>query len=154
MTKKPQRPEQAVIEELRARLAQLKSLLPTLTRPAANKAMAELLAIMGEIETARADFDPIKDPGASFDPTNPETAGRLVALALMAQDKVPLARIARTYGSGCTRFTIKATTRLMLALPVRKHQFTLERPIRRFPMLARRVIKVRNSMDALRITDA
>ncbi|PNE59106.1 Eco29kI family restriction endonuclease [Paraburkholderia fungorum] len=55
---------------------------------------------MGEIESARADFDPIKDPGASFDPTNPETAGRSVALALIAQDKVPLSRIARTYGSG------------------------------------------------------
>lgn len=99
MTKKP-RLEQAVIDELRERLAVLKDLLPTLTRPAANKAMAELLAVMGEIESARADFDPIKDPGASFDPTNPETAGRSVALALIAQDKVPLSRIARTYGSG------------------------------------------------------
>ncbi|WP_454824476.1 Eco29kI family restriction endonuclease [Paraburkholderia xenovorans] len=100
MVKKANRPEQAVIDELRERLAVLKGLLPTLTRPAANKAMAELLAIMGEIENARSDFDPIKDPGASFDPTNPETAGRLVALALIAQDRVPLARIARTYGSG------------------------------------------------------
>jgi hypothetical protein len=100
MAKKNQRPEQAVIEELRDRLTLLKSMLPNLTRPAANKAMTELLAIVGEIESTRADLDPIKDPGASFDPTNPETAGRLVALALIAQDKVPLARIARTYGSG------------------------------------------------------
>ncbi len=94
------RPEQAVIVELRERLAHLRELLPTLTRPAANKAMAELVAIIGEIEEARADLDPIKEPGASFDPTNPDTAGRLVALALIAQDKVPMARIARTYGSG------------------------------------------------------
>jgi len=100
MAKKNQRPEQTVIEELRERLTVLRGMLPTLTRPAANKAMTELLAIMGEIESTRADLDPIKDPGASFDPTNPETAGRLVALALIAQDKVPLARIARTYGSG------------------------------------------------------
>lgn len=94
------RPEQAVIGELRERLTHLRELLPTLTRPAANKAMAELVAIVGEIEEARADLDPIKEPGASFDPTNPDTAGRLVALALIAQDKVPMARIARTYGSG------------------------------------------------------
>jgi hypothetical protein len=94
------RPEQAVIVELREQLAHLRELLPTLTRPAANKAMAELVAIVGEIEEARADLDPIKEPGASFDPTNPDTAGRLVALALIAQDKVPMARIARTYGSG------------------------------------------------------
>lgn len=94
------RPEQAVLVELRERLRHLRELLPTLTRSAANKAMAELLAIMGEIEEARADLDPIQEPGASFDPANPDTAGRLVALALIAQDKVPLARIARTYGSG------------------------------------------------------
>ena len=94
------RPEQAVIGELRERLTHLRELLPTLTRPAANKAMAELVALMGEIKEARADLDPIKEPGASFDPTNPDTAGRLVALALIAQDKVPMARIARTYGSG------------------------------------------------------
>ena len=100
MARKTKRPEQAVIDELRARLADLRGLLPTLTRPAANKAMAELLAIMSEIEETRADLDPIKDPGASFDPTNPDTAGRLVALALLAQERVPLARIARTYGSG------------------------------------------------------
>lgn len=99
-TKKSPRPEQTVILELRERLAHLRALLPKLSRPAASKAMAELLAIMGEIEEARAGLDPIKDPGASFDPANPETAGRLVALALVAQDRVPLERIARTYGSG------------------------------------------------------
>lgn len=99
-TKKAKRPEQTVLDELRERLGHLRSLLPSLSRPAANKAMAELLAIMGEIEHARAELDPIKEPGASFDPTNPDTAGRLVALALVAQDRVPMARIARTYGSG------------------------------------------------------
>jgi hypothetical protein len=101
MAKAPKlRAEQTVIVELRERLARLRAILPTLSRPAATKTMAELLAIMGEIEEARGDLDPIKEPGASFDPTNPDTAGRLVALALVAQDKVPLARIARTYGSG------------------------------------------------------
>ncbi len=101
MAKSPKlRPEQTVIVELREQLSHLRGLLPTLTRPAANKAMAELVALIGEIEEARADLDPIKEPGASFDPSNPDTAGRLVALALIAQDKVPMARIARTYGSG------------------------------------------------------
>lgn len=100
MSRKITRPEQLVLGELRERLEHLRSLLPALSRPAANKAMAELLALMGEIENTRASFDPIKDPGSSFDPTNPDTAGRLVALALIAQDKVPMARVARTYGSG------------------------------------------------------
>ena len=100
MAKDKRRPERIAVDDMRERLAHLRSLLPSLSRPAANKAMAELLALMGEIEAARAALDPIKEPGASFDPTNPDTAGRLVALALVAQDKVPLARIARTYGSG------------------------------------------------------
>ena len=101
MTRPPKlRPEQAVIVELRERLTHLRKLLSTLTRPAVNKAMAELVALIGEIEEARADLDPIKEPGASFDLSNPDTSGRLVALALIAQDKVPMARIARTYGSG------------------------------------------------------
>lgn len=101
MSKKPKRPEQAVaIDDIRELLARLRSLFPTLTRPAAKKTMAGLFGLMDEIAAARAELDPIKDPGASFDPTNPDTAGRLVALALVAQDKVPLGRVARTYGSG------------------------------------------------------
>jgi hypothetical protein len=99
-TRKPKTPAQSVIEELRERLARLRELLPTLSKPAAKKAMAELLSLMGDIEEARAGLDPIKDPGASFDPADPDTAGRLVALALIAQDRVPLGRVARTYGSG------------------------------------------------------
>jgi Eco29kI restriction endonuclease len=100
MATRPRRPEQAVISEIRERLGQLRSLLPSLSRPAASKAMAELLALTGEIEATRAGLDPIKEPGASFDPTNPDTTGRLVALALMAQERVPIERVARTYGSG------------------------------------------------------
>lgn len=99
-TRKPKTPAQSVIEEMRERLARLRELPPSLSKPAAKKAMAELLSIMGDIESARADLDPIKDPGASFDPADPDTAGRLVALALIAQDRVPLGRVARTYGSG------------------------------------------------------
>ncbi|WP_260292392.1 Eco29kI family restriction endonuclease [Sedimenticola hydrogenitrophicus] len=85
---------------MRERLAHLRELLPSLSKPAAKKTMAELLSIMGDIEAARSDLDPIKDPGTSFDPTDPDTAGHLVALALIAQDRVPLGRLAKTYGSG------------------------------------------------------
>lgn len=99
-TRKPKTSAQSVIEELRERLTRLRELLPSLSKPAAKKAMGELLSIMDDLESARADLDPIKDPGASFDPADPDTAGRLVALALIAQDRVPLGRVARTYGSG------------------------------------------------------
>ncbi|HWI81515.1 Eco29kI family restriction endonuclease [Ramlibacter sp.] len=94
------RTEEVVLSELKEQLGRLQQLLPKLAKPAANRAMAELLTIAGEIERFRVDLDPIKEPGASFDPSNPETAGRLVALALIAQERVRLDRIARTYGSG------------------------------------------------------
>ncbi|SIO06796.1 Eco29kI restriction endonuclease [Burkholderia sp. GAS332] len=100
MATRSKKPEQTVIGEIRERLDHLRGLLPSLSRPAANKAMAELVALTSEIESTRAGLDPIKDPGSPFDPANPDTAGRLVALALVAQDRIPIERIARTYGSG------------------------------------------------------
>ncbi|GAE49139.1 hypothetical protein XPU_0671, partial [Xanthomonas arboricola pv. pruni str. MAFF 311562] len=63
MAKAPRlRPEQTVIVEVRERLARLREILPTLSRPAATKTMAELLALTGEIEEARSNLDPIKEP--------------------------------------------------------------------------------------------
>jgi hypothetical protein len=100
MTKKSKSPELEVIRELRERLGHFRELLPGLSPSAARKAAIELLGVVNELDVARADLDPIKEPGASFDPSDTETAGRLVALALVAQERVPLARIARTYGSG------------------------------------------------------
>lgn len=100
MATKKKTPAQIALDEMRERLQRLRDLLPTLSKPAAKKAVEELLAIATDIEIARSDIDPIKDPGTSFDPGDPDTAGRLVALALIAQDRVPMNRLARTYGSG------------------------------------------------------
>ena len=47
-----------------------------------------------------ADLDPIKHPGLIFDPSNPNVAGRIVAITMIAQDRKPLANIDRFYGSG------------------------------------------------------
>lgn len=102
MARKPKakKAEQAAIDDIREILIHLRGLFPELSDPASKKVMTALTKLIGEIEGARGDLDPIKDPGESFDPTQPDTAGRLVALALIAQDKVPLDRIAKTYGSG------------------------------------------------------
>lgn len=99
-TRKQNHAQIVLLGEMRDRLGRLRELLPTLSKPAAKKAMAELLALVDEIEATREGLDPIKDPGASFDPSNPDTAGRLVALALIAQDRVRMDKVARTYGSG------------------------------------------------------
>lgn len=100
MAKQNKRPERIALDELRGSLSKVGSLLPTLSKPTASKTLTELIALMYEIERVRENYDPIKDPGYSFDPSNPDTAGKLVALALVAQEQVALSRIARTYGSG------------------------------------------------------
>ena len=99
--RRPLRPEQAAVAEARERIEHLRTLIPTLTKYTAPRAMVELGNLIATIDDIRGEMDPIKDPGASFDPGNPDTAGRLVALALVAQERVPLNRVARTYGSGC-----------------------------------------------------
>jgi len=62
--------------------------------------LKRLDALSEAVAKARPGLDPIRDPGASFDPRDPITAGRIVAMALLAQERVPLANIAPTYGSG------------------------------------------------------
>lgn len=52
------------------------------------------------LPTYRERLDPVRDPDASFDPANPDTIGRLVVLALLAQERVPLGELRPTYGSG------------------------------------------------------
>jgi len=46
------------------------------------------------------DLDPIRQPTALFDPSNPKIVGRFVALALVAQSRLPMENISRFYGSG------------------------------------------------------
>jgi len=46
------------------------------------------------------DLDPIKHPGFVFDPSNPNVAGRIVGITMIAQARKPLAAIERFYGSG------------------------------------------------------
>lgn len=46
------------------------------------------------------DLDPIRQPTALFDPSNPKVVGRFVSLALVAQSRLPMVGISRFYGSG------------------------------------------------------
>ncbi len=100
MARREGKPERAALHELAARLDGLRGLFPTLSRDAAKKTRAELERLLESVRSAAGDLDPIKDPRISFDPSNPSTTGRLVVLALLAQDRVPLERIGKTYGSG------------------------------------------------------
>lgn len=46
------------------------------------------------------DLDPIKHPGFVFDPSNPNVAGRIAGIAMIAQPRKSLAVVERFYGSG------------------------------------------------------
>jgi hypothetical protein len=45
-------------------------------------------------------LDPIKHPGFVFEPSNPNIAGRIIGIVLIAQPRKPLAAVERFYGSG------------------------------------------------------
>ena len=53
-----------------------------------------------DLAEVRVRLDPVRDPDRIFDPGNPDTIGRLVVIALPAQDFVPLRELSPTYGSG------------------------------------------------------
>lgn len=94
------KPEKDLVDGLADAMVVLRAMFPGLSKDASRKVSAALFGVMAEIETARGELDPIKMPAGSFDPADPDTAGRLVVLALIAQPPTPLAEIARTYGSG------------------------------------------------------
>lgn len=71
-----------------------------LSKGQAKKIRASFDNYIKQLSLVRERIDPVGDPDASFDPGNPDTVGRLVVIALMAQDRVPLAEIRPTYGSG------------------------------------------------------
>lgn len=99
MARKPKKHE-LLLEELLSTLLSLGELSETLSKPAAKKTREALYSLREEIEKAAAALDPVREPTAWFDPANPYTAGRLVAVALLAQPKVPLDLISRSYGAG------------------------------------------------------
>ena len=99
MARKPKKHE-LLLDELLTRLTSLGELGPTLSKPAAKKVRIALYSLREELTKAAASLDPVREPSSWFDPANPYTAGRLVAVALLAQPRVPLDLISRSYGAG------------------------------------------------------
>lgn len=61
---------------------------------------AEVREVIGELGELLQSIDPISLPSAVFDPSNPKIVGRFVALAMVAQERKPLAELTQAYGSG------------------------------------------------------
>lgn len=65
-----------------------------------KKIESQIKVAIDELTALLATLDPIAQPTAVFDPSNPEVVGRFVALALVAQERHPLSDIPKFYGSG------------------------------------------------------
>lgn len=94
-------PDRIAFEALEAALAAVVHAAETGVSPAVARRIRKGLADhVVATEAARAVTDPIVTPRTSFDPSDPKVVGRMVALALLAQVRVPLNTIEPTYGSG------------------------------------------------------
>ncbi len=65
-----------------------------------RKIDAEIRSVIAGLENLLRQIDPVRQPTAVFDPSNPKVIGRFIALALVAQSRQPLAEITSFYGSG------------------------------------------------------
>jgi len=96
---------QGKIEQL---AVQLKELSETLAKEEASQVPASrakrvrktLNEAYDSLRKVMDDLDPIKHPGFVFDPSNPNIAGRIVGITMIAQARKPLANVGRFYGSG------------------------------------------------------
>lgn len=90
------------IAELKESLARLSEQATSerLTVPKRKALEAEVRSVIEELSRLLGMIDPIRQPTAVFDPSNPKVVGRFVSLALVAQSRHPLSLIPRFYGAG------------------------------------------------------
>lgn len=67
---------------------------------ARKEIIATIASIKSELNTLDRHIDPVKPPGAFFDPSEPRLVGYFVALALISQERLPLGEISPFYGAG------------------------------------------------------
>ena len=83
------------IEDLASSLSQAE--LSSRIRKTVETEVESLSKRLGEIHEQ---LDPVHQPTAVFDPSSPKTIGRFISIAMIAQDRVPLADVEPFYGSG------------------------------------------------------
>ena len=93
------------LEQLAAQLKEISESLAAeepsqLPAPRAKRIRRTITEAYDRLRKIMEDLDPIKHPGFVFDPSNPNVAGRIVGITMIAQDRKPLASVERFYGSG------------------------------------------------------
>lgn len=91
-----------IIDRLKSALAELTA--AAASTPPSSRARrtvdADLREMMERIDALLRDLDPVRRPHFVFDPGNPAVVGRFIALAMIAQPRVPLPEVTPFYGSG------------------------------------------------------
>ena len=96
------RPELRKAEQTAAKIEELREILveAELTGPSRKRLLASIADMRDELENLTREIDPVSLPEAFFDPTEPRLIGHFVALALIAQDRLPLSELGKFYGAG------------------------------------------------------
>jgi hypothetical protein len=92
----------AIVQKIRADLDHLRKLTAEvpLPKPLRRKIDGEMRNLISELGDLVHKLDPIRQPRSVFDPSNPKVIGRFIALALVAQQRIPLKDVESFYGSG------------------------------------------------------
>ncbi|WP_375312848.1 Eco29kI family restriction endonuclease [Bradyrhizobium sp. A5] len=94
-------PDRIAMDDLQKALAAIRESLGHNPSPAIiRRVRAGLADHAAALEEMRAATDPIGMPRATFDPADPKAIGRMVSIALLAQEMVSLREVKRAYGSG------------------------------------------------------
>jgi hypothetical protein len=94
------KPQTQLIDRILEAMDQMDSLAPSLSKPAKKNTREMLLSLRNHLDRTVSNLDPVREPSSWFDPADPDTAGRLVAAALLAQPRIQLNSMPRTYGAG------------------------------------------------------
>jgi hypothetical protein len=93
-------PLKSLVGELRTITRSIATADARMDPRALRKMREEMERLTIELQATTARLDPILRPDSMFDPTDPATAGRVVALTLVAQARHPLSVIPDFYGAG------------------------------------------------------
>lgn len=90
------------VERIREEVQRLVAAATERVLPAARRNQVDhaLRALAVDVEQALEKIDPVALPTVVFDPSNPKVIGRFTALAMVAQDRLPLVELGKFYGSG------------------------------------------------------
>jgi len=92
-----------------------------LAAPSARRVRRTIGEAYEKLRKVMEDLDPIKHPGFVFDPSNPNVAGRIVGITMIAQTRRPLANVERFYGSGAYAIYYKGDFPAYAAISKREH---------------------------------